>query len=188
DWHFSIAYLFMALFITRLIWGVIGSNTAQFHHFVKSPQTAFHYLKSTLLGKKEEEPIGHNPAGAYMVVAMFLIIATQFITGLFADDSIFTVGPLAHLVSGDLSASLTEIHHLNFKILLTLIAVHVLTIFVYLFVKKINLITPMITGYKQVEKVAGVKLKRGLIAWIIFLVVAVLVYFELAFEVVPYLF
>ena len=38
EWHFTFAYLLMALLGTRIIWGVIGSDTAKFSHFVTSPK------------------------------------------------------------------------------------------------------------------------------------------------------
>ena len=191
DWHFSIAYFFMALFVTRLIWGGIGSDTARFTSFVKSPKTALIHLKEELNSDSETHTVGHNPAGGYMVVAMFILITIQFSTGLFADDSIFSTGPFAHYVSENTVDLLTSVHHTNFKLLTVLIGLHVFTIFAYLFLKKINLIKPMLVGYKLLEnkaKFVDVKMKTAWLALFLFLVIGTLIYIEFAFEVVPYLF
>lgn len=184
DWHFAIAYFLLALLLTRLIWGVIGSETAQFRHFVRSPSTALQYLTAIRRGG-ESSNVGHNPAGAYMVVAFMLLLATQVTTGLFANDDIISEGPMAQYVSGELSSLMTSIHAINFNLILGAIALHVIAITAYL-LRKDNLITPMITG-KKALKANPPKMHNGLVAWGITAAIGSLIYFTWAEEVVAYL-
>ena len=187
DWHFSLAYLLLALITTRLIWGVFGSETAQFHRFVRSPKAVIQYLTAAFRGEKQSESSGHNPAGAYMVVAFMLLLATQLTTGLFANDDIISEGPFAYLVSGETSSLLTEIHAINFNIILGAIGLHLVAIAIYL-LRKENLITPMLTGRKLLNEHALPKVVNGAWGWVIFFVIGAIIYFTLAKEVVSYLF
>ena len=98
---------------------------------------------------KAEHHLGHNPAGAWSVILMLLALLAQAATGLFANDDISTEGPLAKLVSKALSDRITGMHHLNVKLLLALIGLHLSAIAFYFFYKRENLVKPMLTGFKQ---------------------------------------
>jgi cytochrome b len=75
-----------------------------------------------------------------------LLLTLQAATGLFADDDIFTSGPLAHLVSGSTTALLTSIHDTNAWVLITLASVHVAAVLFHLLVRRENLVRPMFSG------------------------------------------
>jgi cytochrome b len=79
---------------------------------------------------------------------MLISLLIQAGTGLFANDDILTEGPLFGWVSKRTSDWLTGIHHLNQKVLLVLIVIHVGAVFFYLIARRENLISPMITGTK----------------------------------------
>lgn len=185
EWHFTLAYLLMALLGTRIIWGVIGSDTAKFSHFITSPKKAINYLSLEKKGQLSHS-IGHNPAGGYMVLGLLLLLTLQLVTGLFSNDDILSEGPLASLVSYDVSGFLTQIHHQNFDILLGFIGLHIAAVFFYR-LKGINLIKPMLTGYAELTGNSP-KMKHAVIAWGIFAVIFFLIYFFWAGEVISYLF
>lgn len=190
DWHFSVAYFLLALLLTRLVWGIIGSDTAKFRYFVRSPRAVILYLTSLRKIKEQENThVGHNPAGGYMVVMFFLVIALQITTGLFATDDIISEGPFAMYVSGDTSSFLTEIHALNFDVMLAAIALHLIAIFTYL-MKKDNLVKPMISGQKAtpISTEPQPKIVNGLLGWTLFLGIGAAVYFYFAKDVVAFLF
>ncbi|PSW20001.1 hydrogenase [Photobacterium sanctipauli] len=186
DWHFSIAYFLLALLLTRFVWGVVGSDTAKFTHFVRSPRTTLKYLAS-MHSKDKPSHVGHNPAGAYMVVAFMLLIATQLTTGLFATDDIISEGPFAMYVSGATSSLMTEIHAINFNIMLGAIGLHLFAIVVYL-LKKENLILPMLHGKKSLDENDKPKLTNSLIAWGVFIIIGTVIYQQFAKDIVVYLF
>lgn len=132
-----------ALLLFRLIWGFIGSNTARFRHFLKGPRSVIAYLTSS----GPWRGLGHNPVGGWSAIILLFMLASQVTTGLFAVDvDGIESGPLSYIVSFDQGRLSSGIHEINFNILLALASVHVIAIFYYLFVRKRNLIRPMVTG------------------------------------------
>ena len=148
DYHLWGGYAVLTLVLFRLIWGVVGSETARFTGFVRGPNAALDYVKALLRG---ETPLylGHNPMGGWSIVAMLVLLLIQAGTGLFANDDILIEGPLYSWVSKGVSDWLTTIHKLNFNLLLAVIAVHISAVLFYLLVKRENLIHPMLSGRKH---------------------------------------
>jgi cytochrome b len=148
DWHVWCGYAILTLLLFRLVWGVIGSDTARFTRFLKSPFAAFRHLAH--IGRREaDREIGHNAAGGWMVLAMLALIAVQAVTGLFSNDDGSTEGPLMHFVSKDQSDWLSHIHSVNFKLIEAAIVLHILAILTYAVLKRQDLVRPMITGRKS---------------------------------------
>lgn len=153
NWHLIIGEGLMGLVLFRLVWGVIGSESARFSHFVKGPAAIKAYLGSFKSDGKGSVWLGHNPLGALSVAAMLLSLVVQVGTGLFAAaDDYINYGPLNKFVSDDMSGVLTEIHEVNFNILLGLIGLHLAAIAYYRFFKRENLVTPMVTGERCLDE------------------------------------
>lgn len=131
----------------RIVWGFIGGRRSRFSNFLKGPAAVIRYA-SSLLRKDSKAHIGHNPLGGWSIIAMLISLLIQVGTGLFANDDILTEGPLYALVSKQTSDWLTGVHHLNQKVLLVLVLIHIAAVFFYLIAKRENLIKPMITGSK----------------------------------------
>jgi len=148
DYHVWGGYAVLALVLFRLIWGFVGSETARFSDFLRGPGAALQYVRALLRGETPHY-IGHNPLGAWSIVAMLVLLLVQAGTGLFANDDILIEGPLYAWVSKDTSDWLTTIHKLNFNLLLLVIAVHLSAVLFYLLVKRENLIHPMLSGRKH---------------------------------------
>jgi len=150
DWHIWSGIAILTLLLFRLMWGFVGSSTARFANFVRGPGHVVRYLRGDWRG------IGHTPLGALSIVALFLVTAIQVGLGLFNedDDGLFA-GPLANLVSPDTTDTIREIHELNFKILLGLIALHVAAILYYRLVRGKKLTKPMITGRAATDSTAA---------------------------------
>lgn len=143
--HTASGLFVLTLCVFRLLWGILGSTTARFSNFVRGPRVVWAYL-TDLLDPSTEPPVGHNPAGGWAIVLMLVTLAVQATSGLFANDDIYTEGPLAHLVSKWTSDLLTILHKIIFNILLGLISLHLLANLFYLVVKGEDLVRPMITG------------------------------------------
>jgi cytochrome b len=141
----------LGLLIFRLVWGLIGGRYARFSSFVRGPGTALRYA-SGLLHRVAQQYLGHNPLGGWSVLAMLTALLIQAITGLFANDDIFTTGPLYSWVSKATSDWLTHIHRLNQEVILLLVGLHVAAVLFYLFIKGENLIIPMLTGRKRAHE------------------------------------
>ncbi len=147
DWHVRIGCTILTLLVFRIVWGFVGSDTARFGRFLRSPLAALRHL-ARLHRREADAEIGHNAAGGWMVMLMLALIAVQAGTGLFSNDDGDTEGPLMHLVSKDRSDWLSHIHVLNFKLLEAAILLHVLAIGLYGVLKRQNLLRPMLTGTK----------------------------------------
>ncbi len=149
DQHMVLGQAVLVLVTWRIVWGLIGSDTARFARFLKGPAGVLAYARS-ILTPTPLPTAGHNPVGGLMVVALLVLVLLQASSGLFATDDIVSEGPLIHLVSGKTASLMTRIHHLAFNGLLALVAIHIAANLFYLFVKKENLIGPMVTGMKPV--------------------------------------
>lgn len=145
--HGLVGQAILTLVVYRLIWGVVGSETAQFWNFIRGPKAVLGYARGLLSGRNSE-PVGHNPLGACMIVGLLLLLATQAVLGLMSNDDVLFEGPLFNLVGKEWSDTITGIHHLLYNAILLAVIAHVCAAFYYLIVKKENLIGAMITGVK----------------------------------------
>ena len=134
QYHKLSGYVILVLLLFRLAWGFFGSPTARFSGFVKGPSTVFAHVM-TMLRKEDRPHLGHNPLGGWSIIAMLLILSVQVVTGLFANDDIFTEGPLYLWVSKETSDFLTSVHLINRFVLAALIAIHVFAVLFYFFYK-----------------------------------------------------
>lgn len=150
DWHmrFGLAAFFLIVF--RLAWGVLGTRTARFAHFVKAPRKASAYLKKMLAHKPRLQPSdGHSPLGGYAVLVLIGTVGLQALSGIFANDSIMSGGPLSGYVGYKASDALTEFHEFWFNLIIAAIVVHLAAILFYRVRLKTNLVTPMVTGARH---------------------------------------
>jgi cytochrome b len=151
-WHRWNGLAVLVLIVWRLLWGVAGSSTARFSSFVRAPGAAAGYARSLVAGALPRY-LGHNPLGAYMVLALLAAVAVQGSLGLFAvDDNDLTGGPLYRLVSEATNRWATRWHGWSFDyVILALAAVHITANALYGLVKREPLIRAMITGRKPAE-------------------------------------
>jgi cytochrome b len=154
EWHKRIGYFVIGLILFRVVWGFVGSYHARFINFVRGPASVFAYAKS-LFKKDSKHYLGHNPMGALSVVALIAAVAFQTITGLFSNDDIMLEGPYAAMVSKAFSDQMTKLHHLNSKLILVLIGLHLSAIVFYSMFKKEQLIEAMLTGKKEIDSSIG---------------------------------
>ena len=149
DTHVKLGMVMLILVVFRVLWGLVGTSSARFSHFVRGPITIGRYLRR--LFSKEGEPIvGHNPLGAISVIALLLLLGGQVVLGLVAQDTdgLFS-GPLNYLVEYDTAERARELHELGFNVILGVVVLHVAAVVFYLAVKRDNLVGPMITGRKH---------------------------------------
>jgi len=141
--HHAAGVAIVGLLVFRLVWGLLGTQTARFAAFAPTPRALRSYLRGRWRG------VGHNPLGALSVAAMLGLLALQASTGLFSDDDIDFTGPLNALVSGATAARLTGIHRIAANGLFGLLALHVAAVAVHLRVKKDDILRPMWSGWKR---------------------------------------
>jgi cytochrome b len=145
--HYRSGYAVLTLVLFRLAWGLVGSDTARFRRFLKSPLAALGHLRDFPRPEPDRE-VGHNAAGGWMVLVMLGLLLAQPLTGLFADTGYGDHGPLAKLVPAATSDWLTGLHHDIFDFILIAVVLHVSAIAAYALLKGHDLVRPMVTGHK----------------------------------------
>jgi len=142
EWHRWGGYSLLGLLIFRIYWGLVGSSTARFAGFVRGPRAIVSYLR----GGWAAVP-GHNPLGALSVVALLLLLVAQITLGLFAVDiDGIESGPLSLYVSFEAGRVASHWHCDLFDVLLGLIALHLVAVAWYVFVRKQPLVAAMVHG------------------------------------------
>jgi cytochrome b len=144
--HRYSGYTLLGLLIFRIYWGIVGSPTARFAQFIRGPGSVVRYVREP----SAHAAPGHNPLGAWSVIAMLVLLVAQVTIGLFVTDiDGLESGPLSYLVSFEASRALAEAHEIIFNVLLALIALHIAAILFYLFARRTNLIGAMVTGRRS---------------------------------------
>lgn len=142
--HTKIGLALLTLLIWRVIWGFVGSETSRFHQFLKSPAKVLTYIRGS-----NNETIGHNPAGGYMVILMIFILSLQCITGLALAGYLDPLPGSETWLNDDIFDYAVAIHENGITLLYLLIGAHLSAIAIYKMNKK-PLILTMITGVKDI--------------------------------------
>ncbi len=161
DWHIWSGVAVLTLLIFRLLWGLFGSSTARFANFVRGPAVVRDYLRDNASWRFA----GHTPLGALSVITLLAAVAVQVGLGLVSvDEDGLNEGPLAQLVSLDVSEAARDLHDDFFNVLLALIALHVAAIVFYRLALGRKLTGAMFTGRAALEP--GVEPMRPAKWWV----------------------
>lgn len=139
--HQWLGYTMIVLVTSRIIWGFVGSPHSRFADFLVGPRRLVAYLRGGAA-----KSAGHNPAGAWSVIALLLLLLLQAISGLFNSDDIFFNGPLYHAASVELRDNMGWIHDIAFYALLALIGLHVVAVLYHQYRHKEPLVQAMVKG------------------------------------------
>jgi cytochrome b len=141
--HVTLGYTMAGLVLFRILWGFVGTRYARFSSFVQRPKSVMRYLYSLLRGRPEHY-VGHNPAGAIVIVCMIGM------------SLIVTVAGWAtyHEVGGEW---LEELHEGAANAMLMLVGVHIAGVLVSGKLHHENLVRPMINGYKTGTVELGIR-------------------------------
>ena len=69
EWHVRFGIASFVLLLFRIVWGLIGPRYARFSQFVTSPSKTINYLRT----HRGARHAGHNPLGAWSVIAMLML-------------------------------------------------------------------------------------------------------------------
>lgn len=122
------------LVVFRLAWGLVGSRHARFFSFVHSPGAAKDYLLGLASGRVAHYT-GHNPAGAWAILALLGLGLGAAATG----------WPAYQDMGGDW---LEELHEGVVNAMLAVVLLHLAGVLVGSLAHKENLARAMVTGYK----------------------------------------
>jgi cytochrome b/biopolymer transport protein ExbD len=135
--HQPAGNLALAIVGLRVLWGALGSEYARFSQFVRGPRTTWAYLVA-LRQRREPRHIGHNPLGAWMILALVARVAGLALTGwLYTTDRFW----------GDASVEL--VHRVLAWWLLLLVALHVAGVLFTGRHQRESLVRAMFSGLKR---------------------------------------
>lgn len=165
--HEIAGYAVAGLVAFRLVWGVAGSRYARFSQFLKGPGATVAYVGDMIRGR-ERRHIGHNPAGAAMIVALLITLSGTAFTGWLMEEPdrmamLRNVQPVVTTALADdhgdesdgkgggpeTDELLEEIHETLANLMLLLVALHVAGVAVASFRHRENLARAMVTGVKR---------------------------------------
>lgn len=145
--HVWAGYLIGGLLIFRLVWGFVGGQYARFSSFLCSPMQSVNYIKD-LISSQARRYVGHNPAGAAMIVLLLLGLLATFVTGLAVYGADQGAGPLA-FIGNSHEDFWEEIHEFFANFTVVLVIVHVFGVIVESIVHRENLVRAMFHGNKR---------------------------------------
>jgi len=153
DLHLIAGYAVLALIGFRLVWGLVGPRHARWSDFVRGPRATLAYLKDAVRGRAARH-LGHNPAGAAMVVALMVGLTATALSGLAVLGASELSGPLAPYLMGlspQAAHGLEEFHEVVVNLTLALIPLHLLGVALASWQHRENLVRAMIDGTKREE-------------------------------------
>lgn len=137
--HIVNGYALATLLTLRLLWGFVGPPTARFGSFVKRPAETLAYLRE--VGRlRARRYLGHNPAGAVMILALMGALAGTVTTGIMMTTDAYWGAEWVD-----------EAHEFLANAAVGLIILHVAGVLVASFQHRENLIAAMMTGSKRVD-------------------------------------
>jgi cytochrome b len=148
--HVWAGYLVFGLLLFRLVWGFIGSDYARFSNFLCSPVKSIIYVKD-VVALKAKRYLGHNPAGAAMIMLLLVSLLMTSITGFAVYGADQGSGPLANIVGSSNEKLWEEVHEFFANFTLFLVFLHIAGVIVESFIHRENLAKAMWHGYKKAE-------------------------------------
>jgi cytochrome b len=151
--HMTLGVDLLVLVAGRLVWGVVGPRHARLARFVTGPAVALRYLGEVLRGRARRF-LGHNPAGAMMVVALLVDLAALAVTGLLLQATLEFEGPLVEWLrpAGDgFVAAVGSAHAAAAYALYLLVPLHLAGVAAASWQHRENLVWAMVTGYKSLS-------------------------------------
>lgn len=149
----------LAIVLFRLIWGMVGSYHARFTNFLRHPRRVYSYLLS-LTTQNKQHYTGHNPAGAWSVLALLCCLLVICSSGLWIYTQ--TSSPSA----------LAQWHEWSANAAIWLVGFHLLGVVASSVLGHENLVASMLHGQKNgaareaIPRAYGAA-AVGLIAWIL---------------------
>jgi len=111
--HKGAGYLAVALIAARCVWGFTAPGPhARFASFVPTPRRLWAYL-SLLVRGREPRHLGHNPAGAVMIICLLCANAVIGVTGFLMTTDAFWGNALAetlHVTTVDVTLIANAVH------------------------------------------------------------------------------
>ena len=144
-WHQPAGYVALAVVLLRVLWGIVAPNRyARFAQFVRAPHATWAYARD-VLAHREPRYLGHNPLGAWMIVALMGCVVGLALTGwLYTTDRFWA------------DETVDAIHQVLAWTLLGLVALHVAGVVLTSIRQRENLVRAMCSGEKAAPRDADI--------------------------------
>lgn len=138
--HRVAGYVALGVVLLRGVWGFGARGHARFAEFVRGPAVTFAYVRR-VLARNEPRTLGHNPLGAWMIVALLLCVAALAFTGwLYTTDMFWG------------SEAVEDLHRALAWTLLALVSLHVAGVIFTSVRHRENLVRAMFSGRKSLRE------------------------------------
>jgi cytochrome b len=137
NWHERIGYFSLFLVAFRVTWGWLGPVYARFAQFVRPPAATARYA-GDVIARREARYVGHNPLGAWMILALLATVGLTDLTGWLYTTNAYW---------GD--ARVINVHFALAIILVVLVAFHVAGVVMTSLRHRENLVAAMFHGRKR---------------------------------------
>lgn len=134
--HRWAGYIASGLVLLRIVWGFVGSHHARFASFFPTPSRLAAHLAALKSGRHQPS-VGHNPAGALMMLALMALVVSLGVSGyLMGTDQFWG------------EEWLEEVHEALATLLQVAVLLHVAAALLMSRIERVNLLRAMITGIK----------------------------------------
>ena len=138
--HQGAGYVALAAVLLRIVWGFGPSRHARFAQFVRGPRITLAYARA-VAARREPRYLGHNPLGAWMVLALMACVIGLALSGwLYTTDRFFG------------NETVDAIHQVLAWTLLVLIGLHVFGVIFTSLRHRENLVRAMLDGRKPAAR------------------------------------
>jgi len=159
SWHIAAGYTIAALLLFRLVWAVFGSEYSRVASFFYRPRQVIDYLRN-LLKLRPPHYIGHNPAGAAMIFALFAVLTGLVATGFIVQGGQEKQGAFAGIATFALGSGARSVHSFLAYALMAMVAAHLAGVLADGRLHKSSLVRAMVTGRKRVPAQLPVQVSR----------------------------
>ncbi len=135
--HRYIGYGVAVALLVRLVWGFVGTRYARFSDFTPSRRALVEYTRDLRHGR-ERRFLGHNPAGAVMMLVLMALLAAVSATGWMLGLDVFWG-----------NETLFQVHQTIANSILVLALLHAGAAVIESWRHNENLIWSMVTGRKR---------------------------------------
>lgn len=163
-WRLSHALLGVTVIVLvcfRLFWGAFGSGHARFATWTLAPARVLGYFRA-ILRRQPEHFVGHNPAGAWAVLALMVLTLSTAVSGWIA-------------FSLDVPEAVAEVHEVLATLTLWLVGVHVTAVILSSVLHRESLIGGMLHGFKRADGPTGAQQRVWVAIILLAVVLAILI-------------
>jgi len=136
-WHEWLGYAALGVVAMRIVWGFTGGRHARFARFIRGPRGTLCYARNFFAAKAPRH-VGHNPLGAWMIIALLGVVAATSLTGWAYTTDAFWGDPL-----------MGQLHEGLATTLLVLAALHLAGVIFASLRHRENLVGAMVHGRKR---------------------------------------